>query len=91
MISIEYRSGFIKDLKSLKGSPQYHKIKQFAFEILPNAETIEELANFKKLKGAKNAFRFKIGDYRIGFNRIDNMIILERVLHRKDIYKYFPR
>lgn len=90
MIKIEYRNSFIKDLKLLKGNAYYNKIRKFAFEILPITGNFEELSNFKKLRGAKNFYRFKIGDYRIGFRKFNNSIVLERVLHRKDIYKYFP-
>jgi mRNA interferase RelE/StbE len=42
------------------------------------------------MKGYTNFYRIKTGDYRIGFEYKDGEIIIYRVLHRKDIYKYFP-
>ena len=49
-----------------------------------------DLPNLKKLKGAKNYFRLKLGDYRIGLTLENNIVIFVRFLDRKDIYKYFP-
>lgn len=33
---------------------------------------------------------FKFGNYRIGIKIINDVLIFERILHRKDIYKYYP-
>ncbi|MEG3988445.1 type II toxin-antitoxin system RelE/ParE family toxin [Microcoleus sp. S28C3] len=46
--------------------------------------------NLKKLKGEDNAYRFRVGDYRIGFYFDGETVTFARVLHRKDIYRYFP-
>lgn len=40
----------------------------------------------KKLKGKKNIFRFRSGNYRIVFRMDGREIILLLVKHRKDIY-----
>jgi len=42
------------------------------------------------MTGYKNAYRIRLGNYRIGFLMIADELILNRVLHRKDIYDYFP-
>jgi mRNA-degrading endonuclease RelE of RelBE toxin-antitoxin system len=42
------------------------------------------------MKGFKNAFRIRIGDYRVGFLFQDNAIMLGRIAHRKNIYDIFP-
>ena len=34
--------------------------------------------------------RIKMGNYRIGFEIINEELILTRILHRKTIYRYFP-
>lgn len=91
MIRVEIRNSFIKDLKLIKGSIHYESIKHFVFVEFPKTDKLEELSNIKKLKGFKNYYRFKIGEYRIGFTKNGNSVIIERVLHRKDIYNFFPR
>ncbi|WP_374754821.1 type II toxin-antitoxin system RelE family toxin [Dyadobacter psychrophilus] len=44
----------------------------------------------KKLKGFSNAYRIRIGDYRVGIFVENNIVELARIAHRKDIYKVFP-
>ncbi|MBX6423476.1 type II toxin-antitoxin system RelE/ParE family toxin [Thermosulfurimonas sp. F29] len=44
----------------------------------------------KKLKGYKDFYRIRIGDYRIGLQIKENKIIFVRFLHRKEIYRCFP-
>ena len=51
---------------------------------------LSEIKNCKKLKGSKNAYRVRIGFYRIGFVYENQAIELVRFLHRSKIYEYFP-
>jgi mRNA interferase RelE/StbE len=55
-----------------------------------DAGSINEIAHCKKLKGSKNAFRIRVGNYRIGFVYEKNAIAFVRFLHRDKIYSYFP-
>lgn len=57
---------------------------------LTQSESINDIPNFKKIKGFKNMYRIRFGNYRIGIRLNNNTIISVRILHRKDIYKYFP-
>jgi mRNA interferase RelE/StbE len=43
---------------------------------------------YKKLKGSKDLFRFRVGDYRVIYKIINNELIIEvvKVGHRRDIY-----
>lgn len=51
---------------------------------------ISELENVKKLTGFKNAYRIRMGDYRIGIVFQNDSITFAAFGHRKDIYKFFP-
>jgi mRNA interferase RelE/StbE len=51
---------------------------------------LSEIKNVKKLKGFSNAYRIRIGDYRIGVTFENNIVKFARVAHRKEIYKIFP-
>ncbi len=86
----EYLPTFIKDLKKLKSNPIYSQIKNLVTKEIPNHENLTEINNIKKIKGDKNAYRIRIGDYRIGFFLEEDKIIFSRVLHRKEIYRFFP-
>jgi len=89
-MKIEYLPSFIKDLKALKSTSSYRAIRTLVFEEIPNCKSLQELGNLKKLKDFDNAYRLRVGDYRIGFTVADNTITFVRVLHRRDIYRYFP-
>jgi mRNA interferase RelE/StbE len=59
-----------------------------SFGKVSNSKSIK---NIKKLKGSNHFYRIRIGDYRIGLEIIDETAYFIRFLHRKDIYKYFPK
>jgi mRNA interferase RelE/StbE len=61
-----------------------------SIEAVESAKSLNSLPNLKKLRGPKNYFRLKLGDYRIGLALENNTIVFVRFLNRKDIYKYFP-
>lgn len=85
----EYLPGFVKDSKALNGSPAYTRIHRFAFNDIERLTSLEQISGLKRLRGYSNACRVRVGDYRIGFF-VDKQITFARVLHRKDIYRFFP-
>jgi mRNA interferase RelE/StbE len=42
------------------------------------------------MKGYPSYYKVRFGSYRIGFKMENDRVILERALHRKDIYRHFP-
>jgi len=54
------------------------------------ARSLAGIPNLKKLKGFKKHYRIRVGDYRAGVIIEGENVIFERLLHRKDIYKYYP-
>jgi mRNA-degrading endonuclease RelE of RelBE toxin-antitoxin system len=87
---MEYLPTFIGDLKKLKKTPDYANIRLIAFETVPSCQNITEIKNIKKIKGTSNAYRIRIGDYRIGVFLNNETISFSRVLHLKEVYRYFP-
>ena len=86
----EYLPSFVKDLKKLKKMPIYKQIKSLSFETIPNCTDTSQIVNLKKLKKSQNAYRIRVGDYRIGIFIKKETVIFLRVLHRKEAYRYFP-
>lgn len=87
---VEYDKSFEKSIDRLKDISLYPKIEKI-IEQLESAQSLNELTNIKKLTGFKNYFRLRLGDYRLGFEKINEKTIrLIVVSHRKDIYKVFP-
>jgi len=46
----------------------------------------------EKLKGYRDYYKIRVGEYRIGLfiDKPGRMIEFRRVLHRRDIYRHFP-
>ena len=84
-----FRESFTRDLKAVRDKKLLQRVRE-VIEAVEKADSLGDLPNLKKLKGAKSYFRLKLGDYRIGLALESNTVIFVRFLDRKDIYKYFP-
>ena len=84
-MEIEFSKKFIKDIEKINDRNLIKKVIEI-IEKLKKNEKIE----MKKIKGFKNFYRIRIGNYRLGIEKNDNVIIIKRFLHRKQIYQFFP-
>ena len=82
-------SSFIKDLRRIRDRKLADRIEKI-IKSLEAAKTLQQVSSVKKIKGSSNAFRIRIGDYRLGFYLVDNAIKLTAFASRKEIYSYFP-
>ena len=87
-MQVDFLSSFSKDLDKIK-SKKLKKSIISVIEKIEEANSLNEVANVKKLAGHQSAYRIRIGDYRLGFFA-DETIQFARIKHRKDIYKLFP-
>jgi mRNA interferase RelE/StbE len=85
---IEIRKSFTKDADKLPAPFRRHLAE--IIESMEKATQPSQLADCKKLTGYKTAYRIRMGQYRIGFYYENKTIELVRILHRKEIYRYFP-
>jgi len=83
-----FNTTFQKDAAKLP-VPVRKQVRQ-RIQLLEDAAELGEIPTIKKLKGHPNAYRLRIGDYRVGFFKEKDTVVLTRVLHRKDLYKKFP-
>lgn len=60
------------------------------FRTAPAAQSILYMAGVEKMKGYQHYYKIRVGDYRVGFEFVKDGIVFQRVLHRKEIYRYFP-
>ena len=84
----EFRKSFEKDLKNIKDPNLLERVKSVIEEI-ENAVTVQEINNLKMMKTANNHYRIRVGNYRIGISVNNDLVTLVRILHRKEIYRYF--
>lgn len=85
----EFKKSFEKDLVKILDSNLFQRIQE-AIEQVEKAETLNELSNLKKIKGEADYYRIRVGDYRIGIKVTDRIVSFVRILHRKEMYRYFP-
>ena len=88
-MQVEIMKKFLKELSKLPNE-YADTIEEFVFDILPTYDNLSEIGKVEKMTGYKNYFKIRFGDYRVGIKKENNIIIIETVRHRKEIYKYFP-
>jgi mRNA interferase RelE/StbE len=88
-MEVDFTRNFLKIIENLKNKELLQKIQDTIDNVIA-ANFIAEISNIKKLSGHKVYYRIKVGDYRIGIEKIENQIKFLTFQHRKDIYKKFP-
>ena len=84
-MQIEFSEKFIKDIENIEEKKILIKLENI-IENIKNKKPIK----MKKIKGFKNFYRIRIGDYRLGIEIDKEKVIIKRFLHRKKIYRLFP-
>ena len=84
-----FEASFLKDIKRIKSARMKASLGR-KIDRAKIAESISDIGDCKKLRGHHNAFRIRLGEYRIGFFLDGETIIFSRCLHRKEIYHMFP-
>lgn len=87
-MKIEIRKSFTKDADKLP-APFQRQLATIIDTIEKTAQP-NQLPDCKKLTGYKTAYRIRMSQYRIGFYYENKTAELVRILHRKEIYRYFP-
>jgi len=78
-----------KDIRSITDRTLANLVLE-AIDRIEQCSSIDDLKNIKRMKGAADHFRIRIGDYRLGFKVEDDPVLLMRFMHRKDLYRFFP-
>ena len=87
---VEFDKSFDKSLEKISDKSLFPRIER-AIINLEKAKSLADIPNLKKLVGFKEYYRVRIGDYRLGFEKLSNTTIrLIIIANRKDIYKLFP-
>lgn len=88
-MKVRYEKSFLRDLKKVPDQNTLDKVYDVIKNIKSSA-SLHQVKNIKKLHGHPNAFRIRLGDYRLGLFYENDTIIFVRLLNRKDIYNKFP-
>lgn len=88
-MKVEFRKSFEKDLGKIRDEELLVRVKAVIEEV-ENADNLLDISNIKKLKADGDYYRIRVGDYRVGLTQDEGVITFVRVLHRKEMYRYFP-
>ncbi|HEX5758185.1 MAG TPA: type II toxin-antitoxin system RelE/ParE family toxin [Thermoanaerobaculia bacterium] len=86
---VQFRQSFTRDLRKLPSPDLLVRIKAL-IEQVEAAARLDDLPHLKKLAGGAGHYRVRLGDFRIGLEVERDLVTFVRVLHRKEIYRYFP-
>ena len=88
-MQVLFSKQFLKDIQKIKDKRLAGNIEEIILTVKVTPD-ISSVKNLKKLKGYHNAYRIKIGDYRMGLFVSKGAVEFVCFMNRKDIYKYFP-
>jgi mRNA interferase RelE/StbE len=88
-LKVQYRKRFLKDLAAIPANRR-PDIEDFAFEQVRRAESLGSLGVVEQMRGYPDCFKVRFGPYRVGLRLEDDVVVFERVLHRREIYRHFP-
>jgi mRNA interferase RelE/StbE len=90
MWKVEYTKRFLKELSDLPKEIQV-QAESIVFEELLTSNPFS-LGYLERMRGYPDKYKIRLGDYRIGItiDKKNNLIICQRIAHRKDIYRIFP-
>lgn len=86
----QFTKSFAKDLRRHRKNPDLLRLVQKIIEDIEQVETTTKIANLKQLKAEGSYYRIRTGNYRIGITIENDLVTFVRVLHRKEIYRFFP-
>jgi mRNA interferase RelE/StbE len=84
-----FKKSFLKSVQSVRDKKLRELIVQCINEV-ETASTIQSVSNIKRLKGHREYYRIRLGNYRIGLKVESDVVLFVVFENRKDIYKNFP-
>ena len=88
-MQIKFKKSFLKQLANMPKDVR-QKIEIFVFKELPRLKSIGEAGKIEKMHGYEDYFKTRFGSYRLGMKIENDEIIVQTVMHRKEIYRFFP-
>jgi len=88
-LKVSFKASFAEDLKRLKEKPLLARVNKL-IDAVERSSGLQDVPNVKKLRGGAAYYRIRLSDYRVGIVSERDELIFVRMLHRKEIYRYFP-
>ena len=89
-MEVEYSSRFLRDVRRVSNATLRRRLTQTIGE-LESASNIADVLGVARLhSGGGRHYRIRIGTYRLGLTLENNVVVLVRFLHRREVYRGFP-
>lgn len=88
-MKVVFESSFARDLKCIKDKSLLAQIQE-TIDDVKAADVLNDVRHLKKMQGYETFYRIQLKEYRIGIEVAGNEVVFVGILHRKDIYRYFP-
>jgi mRNA interferase RelE/StbE len=88
-MTVQFTKRFLKDLAQIPSDTRI-AVEEFVFEALPKATSLASSGKVEQMQGYQKYFKVRFGQYRLGMREENGTVICERILHRKEIYRFFP-
>lgn len=85
----EFKVSFLKAVKKIRDRQLKEEVANSILQV-EEASDISKIESVVKLKGYREYYRIRLGDYRIGLRITGETVYFVEIAHRKDIYKLFP-
>jgi mRNA interferase RelE/StbE len=79
--TVEWDASAARDLEGLD-SPLSQRILSAVLRFAATGQ-----GDIEKIRGTRDLFRLRVGEFRVFFVRIDQVIRIRRVRHRRDAYR----
>lgn len=87
-MKVEFEKKFFKDLQKVKEENVFLYVERLINK-LKNSNSLRDFEECKKLKRFQY-YSFKFREFRVGVSYKEGRIKFIRLLHRKEIYRFFP-
>jgi len=89
-MQLKFKKKFLKQLADLPGDIRT-VIEEFVFVELPRYRNLADAGIIEKMRGYDGYYKARFGSYRVGMKQeSDGTLAVLLVMHRKEIYRFFP-
>lgn len=88
-MQVSYSKKFLKQLAVIPQETRY-KVESFVFVEIVTATSLSSLGKIEKMQGYDGFYKVRFGNYRLGLVIENNAVTVKTIMHRKEIYKFFP-
>ncbi|MBI3153326.1 MAG: type II toxin-antitoxin system RelE/ParE family toxin [Chloroflexi bacterium] len=88
-MKILFERTFLHDLEKVKDKRILKRVRVVIAQAA-SANSTGDIQDINVMRDYKSCCRINLGNYRMGIQILRRKLIFVRLIHRKDMYRYFP-